>query len=42
VVATFLSVLELCKLHSVAVEEEENHDYRVSYLQMPDENEVQE
>lgn len=42
VVATFLSVLELCKLRSVVIEEEENHDYRVSYQQMPQESEVQE
>jgi len=41
-VATFLSVLELCKLHSVSVQEEENHEFRVSYLKMPDESEVRE
>lgn len=41
VVATFLSVLELCKLRSVTVEEDE-HDYRVSYQQMPQESEVEE
>ncbi len=42
VVATFLSVLELCKLRSVTVEEEEDHDYRVSYQQMPQESEAEE
>lgn len=42
VVATFLSILELCKLHSVQIEEMEgNHEYRVSYLKMPDESEVE-
>ncbi len=40
VVATFLSVLELCKLRSVTIEEDENHEYRVSYEKMPDEEEV--
>lgn len=41
VVATFLSVLELCKLRSVTIEEED-HDYRVSYQQMPQESEAEE
>ena len=41
VVATFLSILELCKLRSVAIEEE-NGSYEVTYLQMPEESEVQE
>ena len=42
VVATFLSILELCKLHSVQIENVEGHDYQVTYQQMPDEKEVQE
>ena len=42
VVATFLSVLELCKLHSISVNQDENNEYRVSYLKMPDESEVRE
>jgi segregation and condensation protein A len=41
VVATFLSVLELCKLNSVQITEE-NGDYSVNYLKMPKESEVQE
>lgn len=41
VVATFLSILELCKLRSVAVTEEDG-TYEVTYLQMPEESEVQE
>lgn len=41
VVATFLSLLELCKLRSVEIQEE-NGDYDVTYLQMPEESEVQE
>ena len=42
VVATFLSILELCKMRSVRIEEEEgNHEYRVSYVQMPKEEEVE-
>ena len=40
VVATFLSILELCKLRSVKVEEDENHEFRVSYEQMPESEEV--
>ena len=41
VVATFLSILELCKLRSIAVEDE-GDDMRITYLSMPDESEVQE
>lgn len=41
VVATFLSILELCKLRSVQVTEQDG-DYEVNYLQMPEESEVQE
>ena len=42
VVATFLSILELCKMRSVTIEETEgNHEYRVSYVQMPKEEEVE-
>ncbi len=40
VVATFLSILELCKMRSVIIEEDENHEYRVSYEQMPQGEEV--
>ena len=39
VVATFLSILELCKLRSVQVTEE-NGELEVNYLQMPEESEV--
>lgn len=41
VVATFMSILELCKLHSVSVVQEDG-EYEVTYLQMPEESEVQE
>ena len=42
VVATFLSILELCKMRSVRIEEGEgNHEYRVSYVHMPKEEEVE-
>ena len=41
VVATFLSILELCKLRSIQVTEE-NGDLQVNYLHMPEESEVQE
>lgn len=40
VVATFLSLLELCKLRSVEIREEAG-DYDVTYLKMPEESEVQ-
>ena len=40
VVATFLSILELCKLRSVRVTEEEG-ELQVDYLQMPEESEVE-
>ena len=39
-VATFLSVLELCKLRSVRVTEEDG-ELQVDYLQMPEESEVE-
>lgn len=42
VVATFLSVLELCKIHSISVREDEDSEIQISYLQMPDESEVRE
>lgn len=41
VVATFLSILELCKLRSVRVTEQ-NGDLEVQYLKMPEESEVRE
>lgn len=41
VVATFMSILELCKLHSVSVTQGDG-DYEVTYLQMPEESEVRE
>ncbi len=41
VVATFLSILELCKLRSVRVAEK-NGDLEVQYLKMPEESEVRE
>lgn len=41
VVATFLSILELCKLRSIQVTEQDG-DFEVNYLQMPEESEVQE
>ena len=40
VVATFLSILELCKLRSVRVTED-NGELQVDYLQMPEESEVE-
>lgn len=39
IVATFLAVLELCKLKSISVEEE-NGEMTVTYLQMPEETAV--
>ena len=41
VVATFMALLELCKLRSVEIQEE-NGEYDVTYLKMPEESEVQE
>ena len=41
VVATFLSVLELCKLRSVEITEREG-ELEVAYIKMPEESEVQE
>lgn len=41
VVATFLSILELCKLHSVAVTQD-GTETDITYLKMPEESEVQE
>ncbi|MBQ9268142.1 MAG: segregation/condensation protein A [Oscillospiraceae bacterium] len=40
VVATFLSILELCKLRSVRVTED-NGELQVDYLKMPEESEVE-
>ena len=37
IVATFLAILELCKLKSVSVEQAEDDDVSVTYLKMPDE-----
>ena len=37
IVATFLAVLELCRLKSVFLEDEDNGDISVKYIQMPDE-----
>ena len=36
IVATFLAILELCKLHSVRLETDENDEVTVTYLRMPD------
>ncbi len=41
IVATFLSILELCKLSSVQVTERDG-EYEVGFLKMPEESEVQE
>lgn len=41
VVATFMALLELCKLRSVEIQEE-NGEYDVTYLKMPEESEVRE
>ena len=41
VVATFLSLLELCKLRAVKITQEHG-EYDVTYLKMPDESEVRE
>lgn len=40
VVATFLAVLELCKLRSVQAEEDEHGEIIIRFLQMPEEQEV--
>lgn len=40
VVATFLSVLELCKLRSITIEEDDEHEFQVSYEKMPNGEEV--
>lgn len=40
IVATFLAVLELCKLKSVSAEEDENGDFVITFLQMPKDQEV--
>ena len=37
IVATFLAILELCKLKSVQVEADEHEEITVTYLKMPDE-----
>ena len=37
IVATFLAVLELCKLKSIAVEQSDGGEVDVTYLQMPEE-----
>lgn len=39
IVATFLAILELCKMHSVALDTDENDQVTVTYLRMPDESE---
>lgn len=36
-VATFLALLELCRLKSVAIDEDETGDVRVSFLRLPEE-----
>jgi hypothetical protein len=36
-VATFLAVLELCKLKSIAIDGDSEKDISVTYLKMPDE-----
>ena len=36
IVATFLAVLELCRLRSVSVGEDENGEPSVTYLKTPD------
>lgn len=43
VVATFLSILELCKINSISVNRaEDSQEYQVTYLKMPEESEVRE
>ena len=39
IVATFLAILELCKLRSVRLETDENDEITVTYLRMPDPSE---
>ena len=39
IVATFLALLELCRLKSVAVDEDESGEVRVSFLRLPEEAE---
>lgn len=40
-VATFLAVLELCKLKSVSAEEDESGDFIITFIKMPEDQEVQ-
>ena len=42
VVATFLAVLELCRLRSVELEGEENEELKIRFLKLPDENDEKE
>ena len=42
IVATFLAVLELCRLKSVALFGEENEEISVQFIKMPDENDTSE
>lgn len=42
VVATFLAVLELCRLHSVELEGEENEELEIRFVKLPEENEEKE
>lgn len=39
IVATFLALLELCRLKSVAVDEDESGEVRISFLRLPEEAE---
>lgn len=42
IVATFLAVLELCRLKSVTLEDDESGDVRVRFVKMPDETDATE
>lgn len=42
VVATFLAVLELCRLKSVELEEDENEDVKIRFIRLPEDVENQE
>ena len=37
IVATFLAVLELCRVHSVTVEDSDENDVSIRFQKMPDE-----
>ena len=42
IVATFLAVLELCRLHSVELDDEREDDLAVRFVKLPDETDAME